>query len=350
MNLLLWLVGGAVIGVGGEQIAHRARRDRPVIGPDGSPIAPPGSRPSRGKRSKRRIALIVFLSLVLVLVAGGLGLWLWASSVFNRIDRVDVGPDLRHGGGQATNYLLVGTDNRAGVAGNRSDTILLLRVQGGGARMLSIPRDLYVKIADTGRRQKINAAYNSSPRNLIRTIKDNLGIPVDRYLEVNFVSFGKLVDAVGGVDIEFAHPAFDLGSGLDVKQTGRVHLNGAQALAYSRSRHYVEIINGRQRPEGGLPDVNRQLRQQAFLRAVLSKAGGTKNPFNLMHIATAMSNGLRIDNEMTLWDGVQLAWDMGGFNPETVKLPVVPSTLSNGAAVLMLQQPAAEAVIAQFRS
>ena len=63
-----------------------------------------------------------------------------------------------------------------------------------------------------------------------------------------------------------------------------------------------------------------------------------------------MADGLRIDNEMTLWDGVQLAWDMGGFNPETVRLPVTPATLSNGAEVLNLQEPAAEAVIAQFRT
>ena len=348
MSYLLWLVGGLVLGIGGEQIFHRVRDPRPEVGPDGAPLEP-GARPRR-KRSKRRIALIVFLSVLLLLVGCGLGMWLWANSVFNRIERVQVGQELRHGGGQATNYLLVGTDDRAGVSGSRSDTILLLRVQGGGARMMSIPRDLYVTIADSGRRQKINAAYNTGASNLIRTIKNNLGIPVDRYLEVNFVSFAKLVDAVGGVDIDFANPAFDLGSGLDVKQAGRVHLNGAQALAYSRSRHYVEIVNGQQRPEGGLPDVNRQLRQQTFLRAVLKKAGSTRNPFKLMRVASAMANGLHIDNEMTLWDGVQLAWDMGGFNPEMVKLPITPATLSNGAQVLNLQQPAAEAAIAQFRT
>ena len=216
--------------------------------------------------------------------------------------------------------------------------------------MLSIPRDLYVKIADSGRQQKINAAYNSGAANLIKTVKGNLGIPVDRYFEVNFVSFGGLVDAVGGVDINFPSPAFDLSSGLDVKSSGLVHLNGAQALAYARSRHYVEVVNGQQRPEGGLPDVNRQLRQQTFLRAVFTKAGNTRNPFELMHIASSMTKGLRIDNKMTLWNAMQLAWDVGGYNPETVKLPVVPSRSSNGADILQLQQPAAEAVIAQFRT
>ncbi len=69
-----------------------------------------------------------------------------------------------------------------------------------------------------------------------------------------------------------------------------------------------------------------------------------------MDIASSTADGLRIDNEMNLWDGVQLAWDMGDFNPETVKLPVTPETLSNGSQILQLQQPAAEAVLAEFRT
>ncbi len=349
MNLLFWLFGGVALGVGGEQVTHRLRSSQPAIGPDGSPGDEPGTDRPRRRRSKGRIALIAFLVFILLLVGGGLGMWLWANRVFNKIERVEVGHQLRHGGGRATNYLLVGTDNRPGVSGNRSDTIMLLRVQGGGARMLSIPRDLYVKISPSGRQQKINAAYNSGASSLVETIKDNLGIPVDRYLEVNFVSFGGLVDSAGGVDIAFANPAFDRNSGLDVKKAGRVHLDGAQALAYSRSRHYVEIVAGKERPEGGLPDVNRQLRQQTFLRAVLNKAGSTHNPFKLVHIASSMSKGLRIDDEMNLRDAFNLAWKMGSFNPETVKLPVTPAKLSNGAEVLQLRQPAAEAVLDQFR-
>jgi anionic cell wall polymer biosynthesis LytR-Cps2A-Psr (LCP) family protein len=162
------------------------------------------------------------------------------------------------------------------------------------------------------------------------------------------VSFGGLVDAVGGVEINFANPAFDRSSGLDVKQAGRVRLNGKEALAYVRSRHYVEIVNGRQQADSG-GDLSREQRQQTFLRAVLSKAGGTRNPFKLTKVASAATKGLRIDNKMTLWDGFHLAWDMGGFNPASVKLPVVPTTLNNGAQVLLLKQPEAELVLASFR-
>ena len=81
--------------------------------------------------------------------------------------------------------------------GQRSDTMLLLRFVDGKAKMMSIPRDLYVPIAETGGSQKINAAYNGGPRRLIQTVQQSLGIPINHYLEVDFVSFAKLVDCAG---------------------------------------------------------------------------------------------------------------------------------------------------------
>src|SRR4029077_3972569 len=100
-------------------------------------------------------------------------------------------------------------DARAAVAGNRSDSMIIMRIAGGKATMMSIPRDLWVTIANSGRQQKINAAFNAGPQNLIHTIDQNLGIPVDRYMEISFDAFGKLVDGMGGVVINFPNPAFD---------------------------------------------------------------------------------------------------------------------------------------------
>ena len=186
------------------------------------------------------------------------------------------------------------------------------------------------------------------PANLIDAVTKNFGIPIDRYIEIDFVSFGGLVDAFGGIDITLANPAFDLASGLHVDQAGVVHLDGAQALAYVRSRHYYEMIDGRPTPEKGLPDVNRTLRQQAFLRAIMAKAGDKRNPFTLMDAAKKMSNGLRIDDDMTMFDAARFAWRMGRLDPETVQLPVVPRTTSGGAAVLDVG-PGADTVLDQFR-
>ena len=207
--------------------------------------------------------------------------------------------------------------------------------------MLSLNRDLWVANPATGENGRLNATYNAGPSNLIQAVTENFGIPINHYIEIDFVSFGGLVDAFGGIDINFAHPAFDLASGLDVKQAGLVHLDGKQALAFVRSRHYAEVIDG----EVVLDltsDLGRVQRQQVFLRAIMKKAGANRNPFTLMKAADNMSNGLRIDDTMTMWEAGRFAWDMGRLDPVSIVLPVTGRTTSGGAAVLDLDQPAAD--------
>lgn len=328
----------------------------PAPAPKPATAAPPPPRPRRGS-GRRWIAAAILVPIVLVV----LGL-LWAAWKFSQIDRVAVGDLLDHGG-SGTNYLIVGSDSREGVdpddpnagaiigegapGGQRSDTILVLRVEGGQSRMLSIPRDLFVTIAETGEQSRINAAYNGGPGRLIQTVRDNLGIPINRYIEVDFVTFAGLVDAVGGVTINFENPATDANSGLNIQQTGPVELDGTQALAYVRSRHYTETIEGRQvtDPTG---DLGRVVRQQAFLRTVLSKAGDSRNPITLIRISNAVAGGLRIDDKMSFFDAVSFAWRMKSLEPESVPLPVEPFTTSGGAAVLRMKDDAT-GVLDEFR-
>ncbi len=293
------------------------------------------------------LALAVF---VLVAAVGG---YLWASSVFDKIEKVDVSAALTEGSG--TNYLLVGADNalgdgeqREGVEGVRSDTIMVLRVDGGTTQMLSLNRDLWVTNPATGREGRLNSTYNQGPENLVRAVTQNFGIPIERYVEIDFGSFSGLVDSFGGIDVHFEHPAFDLASGLDVPEAGLVHLDGAQALAYVRSRHYTEVVDGQHRPEGGLPDVNRTMRQQTFLRALVATGFGNRNPLRLLSAADTVSGGLRIDDDMSMFDAARFAWRMGRLDPQPVLLPVVPRTTSGGAAVLELG-PGADEVLASFR-
>jgi LCP family protein required for cell wall assembly len=351
ISFLIWLVVGLVAGIGIERLVPR----KAGVGPDAQPntAAMPGER-RKPRRSKKRIIGFSALALVVVLLVVTIGGYLWAKSIFDKIEKVDVTAQLGHAS-HGTNYLLVGSDNgrtaadqRQGVQGARSDTIMVLHVEGGHAKMLSLNRDLWVKNPATGSNGRLNATYNSGPANLIQAVTEDFGIPINRYIEIDFVSFGGLVDSFGGIDVNFAHPAFDLASGLDVKQAGLVHLDGTQALAYVRSRHYYEMIDGKPKAEGGLPDVNRVQRQQTFLREIMKKAGAKRNPFTLLKAAKSMSNGLRVDDDMTLWDAGRFAWRMGRLDPETVVLPVVPRTTSGGAAVLDMGQ-GADAVLAQFR-
>src|SRR3546814_14185105 len=121
----------------------------------------------------------------------------------------------------------------------RTDTLFpyttLFRSDGQGSRMLSIPRDLLVTISETGQTTRINAAFNGGPRRLVATLRDQLQLPIPHYLEVDFVAFRDLVDALGGITITFPHPATDHMSGLNVAETGDVRHAGTPALASVRS-------------------------------------------------------------------------------------------------------------------
>lgn len=348
---LVLLVVGVILGVGVERLVGPSDRGDGGVA-DGRSRGS-GRSPSARRRSRKAILGWGVVGLVVVLLVTMVGGYLWANSVFNKIEKVEVSAALSHGG-SGTNYLLVGADNgqdgeatREGVDGARSDTIMVLNVNGSKARMMSLNRDLWVTNPATGEKGRLNATYRQGPANLIKAVTENFGIPIDRYIEIDFTSFGGLVDAYGGIDVDFPHPAFDLASGLHVG-AGRVHLDGDQALAYVRSRHYTEVIDGRNVPQGGLPDVNRTQRQQVFLRAIMGKVGQSKNPLKLMDAANKMSDGLRIDDDMTMTGAARFAWRMGKLNPETVILPVVPRTTSGGAAVLDLG-PGADAILATFR-
>ena len=309
------------------------------------------------RRVGARIALVVLVAFS-VLVAGLFFFGWWQ---FSRVERVDVARALSAGGGKGTNYLIVGSDSRQGisdtspnsgaflgetVSGERTDTIMVLRIEGSKSYLLSIPRDLWVKNPATGEMGRINATYQSGPTALIQAV-EALGIPVQHYMEINFVSFAKLVDAVGGITIDFPYPARDTHSGLDIPKAGPNHLDGTQALAYVRSRYYEQLVDGNWEVDG-TADLGRVQRQRAFLQALMGKVTDTKNPLSLMSVATAMSGGMRIDNKMTYFEALGLGWHLrGGFNPDSLTLPVTPAT-RGGASVLDLQKDEAQPLVAQF--
>lgn len=280
---------------------------------------------------------------------------------YSRLEKVDVGGVLSPGGGGGTNYLIVGSDSREGidpddpnagafigseVTGTRTDTIMVLRVAGGESKLLSIPRDLWVRNAVTGEVGRINSTYQTSPAALIQTVQQSLGIPVHHYLEIGFPSFGSLVDAVGGITVDFEHPARDEMSGLFVEQAGPVTLNGEQALAYVRSRQYQELIDGTWQGDP-TADIGRTERQRDFLTTLLGEVGGSRNPLALARIGQALGGGMRIDDTMSYLDTLRFVWDMKGLTLASVDLPVFGRTTSGGAAVLELEPGAAE-VLAGF--
>lgn len=335
-----------------------------------SPAAPdtPGGRdrgPSRLRpkakwfRPKLRW-IFLYLPLLVILLLGGVLFWGW--NTFNGLYRVELGDALVPATGSAVNYLIVGSDSREGIEGDtpnvgvigtgtevkgrRSDTIIVLRVDGDRAEMMSIPRDLWVTNVATGKKGRINGTYAQGPDNLVRSVTANLGIPINRYIEVDFVSFAGMVDAVGGITINFPHPVIDANSGLKIATAGDNQLDGTQALAYVRSRHYTEEIDGKPVLEP-TADLGRQVRQQNFIRTVLKTVGENRNPLTLAKVGGAAAKGVRVDSEVGFFDLVGLARQLGGANPETLVLPTVGAN-KGGASVLELKNAEALPILAEF--
>lgn len=173
------------------------------------------------------------------------------------------------------NVLVMGLDERPknwnalhGPA--RTDTLILLRTGGGQSRRLSIPRDSYAQIPGY-QAQKINAAYAFGGAALtIRTVEDfmNVGgtkMKVNHMVIVDFTHFPALIDALGGVTVEVKqkciHSTFD-GKTFKLSR-GKHHLNGDQALRYSRVRKNTCNPNE--------DDIARAARQQQVISAMKGK-------------------------------------------------------------------------------
>lgn len=319
--------------------------------------------PPRPRRLRRRILTALAVLGALVVVLAGTGIW-YAWKTYKKIERVAVADVLTPETGPDVNYLIVGTDSRdglaedienrevvvgGGVSGQRSDTLVLMRVGRDGNRMLPIPRDLYVPIVDTKGSERINTAIQGGPDRLIRTVQTSLSLPVHHYVQIDFAGFLELVDAVGGVTIDFDAPAFDDNSGLNIPTAGPHKLDKDMALAYVRSRTYTRIVDGR-RIVDPTADLGRILRQQTFLRAVMSEVGSTRNPITLARIGDAIAANMTMDDALGFADSISLARKLAGLDPETVDLPVSPTRTRGGAEVLVLKQPAATAALDRFRS
>lgn len=314
----------------------------------------------RPKRKRRRWLRWVALLVTIVLLLGALGT-AYAWYLWDDIERVELGGVLAGAASPGTNYLIVGTDSRAGIgadnpnagamldpglAGERTDTVVVLRRSDDGNKIMALPRDLWLPIPGSGE-QRLNTAFAAGPAALVDTVQSSLGLPIDHYLEVDFAGFLSLLDALGGINVEFPNPAFDTRSGLSVDGTGPVHLDSHQALAYVRSRAYTEVINGSQvtDPTG---DIGRVDRQQRFLEATFDKLGSTRNPATLFRVLGSMGGSLRIDDQMSLWHAAGFARSLRGLDAESVVLPTYGFQTSGGASVLGLGD-GAEQALDQFR-
>ncbi|WP_169313139.1 LCP family protein [Acetonema longum] len=218
--------------------------------------------------------------------------------------------DLQEG---KVNILLLGVDKRVNDA-SRSDTIMVATVdiKTKETSLLSVPRDTWVKIP--GRRwDKINHAHMYGGRELVqRTVEELLGIPIDYYVSVDFSGFTRLVDAIGGVDLEvedrmyYTDPYDNLVIDL---QPGMQHLDGGAAIQYVRYRN-----------EDG--DIGRIARQQRFLKAMLDEVTSPAILINLPGIVKEANN--MVETDLSLSDMLGLTKLLKETKDKGVKTDILP--------------------------
>jgi LCP family protein required for cell wall assembly len=289
---------------------------------------------------------------------------------YERLPRVELSGvlDETSSSDEPENYLLVGIDNASDLpAGDsvrigrdptdlRSDTIMILRTDpaSGRAALLSLPRDLYVTLADGMGQGRINLAMQRGGAPLlIRTIADNFGIEINHYVQVDFASFRGLVEAIDGVPVPIPYPARDEETGLDLPEAGCHTLDPVQALAYVRSRHYEEQINGRW-VEDLSSDIGRIARQQDFIRRALRRAidRGARNPGTLDQLIDVGLSGITVDSELTADDIFDVGTRFRSFDPDsltTYALEGTPDTAGAAAILRLVEGPENDAVLSLFR-
>ncbi|MFE5244427.1 MULTISPECIES: LCP family protein [unclassified Streptomyces] len=283
----------------------------------------PRAAPNWGRRIK-----VGVLTLVVVVLAVSIGTYFWADGKLKR--EVDLSKVIdRPSEGDGTNYLIVGSDSREGMTsedkkklhtgsaeGKRTDSMMILHDGSNGPTLISLPRDSNVEIPSfkgsesgkmfegTGRQVKLNAAYaEDGPELLVRTVEFNTGLRIDHYVEIGFGGFAKIVDAIGGVELDIPKAFKDKKSGADF-QAGKQTLNGEQSLAFVRTRYAFAGS-----------DLDRTKNQQKFLAALASQTATPStilNPFKLYPTMGAGLDTLIVDKDMSLWSLGNMFFAMKG--------------------------------------
>ncbi|WP_028400292.1 LCP family protein [Ectobacillus panaciterrae] len=270
-------------------------------------------RNGNNRSKKRRILWFIVFPLILM-IAGGIG---YSSYLYSKAKAVanDAFTELNRGDKSKkrektvqplkdnVSILIMGVDEsekRKKEYGEavRTDALLLATINKSdkSIKLLSIPRDSYVYIPSRKKKDKINHAHVfGGVDSTITTVEDFLDVPIDYYVKFNFESFMKIVNTLGGIDMNVPVAFTEQNSSDQAKaihlEKGYQHLNGEQALALARTRHIDS-------------DYMRGQRQQLVLEAIAKKALSVESVSKLGKlidaVGTNMKTNLTFDDMMAI--------------------------------------------------
>lgn len=235
-------------------------------------------RKEQSSRRRKILKITAILSVSLLICLSVFGIWLVKKAEFaannaytaDGRDKSDLREEQVEPLNDNISILFIGIDDSAARNQSsdniRSDALVLATLNNAdkSIKLVSIPRDTYAYIPDSGREDKITHAYAyNGPRSTIESVEGLLDVPVDYYMTMNFDAFVDVVDALGGIRAEVpydmkekdetdSHNAIELEEGIQ-------QLNGSEALALARTRYYDN-------------DIERGKRQQMILESIMDKA------------------------------------------------------------------------------
>lgn len=263
----------------------------------------------RRKRSYKRVKwLAVILVVILVAVAG-----IIAAKNSRERQFYDNGMETSS---RVMHVMILGVDRREDDVG-RSDTMMVTAVdmEQKKAALLSVPRDTRVKIDGYGY-EKINHAYAYGGHKLSQNAIENLlGVSIDHYILIDTKAFERIIDAIGGIDINvekrmYYEDPWDDNGGLVIDlYPGEQHLDGQKAIQYVRYRD-------------GEGDIGRIGRQQHFIKAVLAKVISPEMLPRLPKLVEEVSSAIKTD--MSLAELLEFANTMKSVHDNGLTAQMVP--------------------------
>lgn len=269
-------------------------------------------RQRRGqRRSYRRIKWLAAILMIIVIVIAGI---IADQQIKN--DSVATEEDF-YTDDKIMHVMILGVDRRADDVG-RSDTIMVTAIDMDKekAALLSVPRDTRVKIDGETGYEKINHAYAYGGHKLTQNaIEKLLGVSIDHYILIDTKAFARIIDAIGGVDIDvekrmYYEDPWDDDGGLVIDlYPGEQHLDGKKAIQYVRYRD-------------GEGDIGRIGRQQKFMKAVLAKVISPDMITRLPKLAEEVSSA--VETDMSLADLLEFANIMKNVHNNGLEAQMVP--------------------------
>ncbi len=298
------------------------------------------------KRSRAKIALISLVAVIVLIVGAVAGDYWYINHLIHHVN-VNVTKKTYN---NSENILLVGSTTRCGlkvqnkayglcsegVTGVNSDVVMILHLNfsTNQVSILSLPRDMFIPNARKDGANKIDAGLYNGPSQLVASIQEDFGIPINHYVELNFDTFADVVNVLGGIKMYFPMEVFDAYSQLYVPHTGCIQLDGTRALQVVRARHLQIRMPGdgtdyRTWPQEALSDLARIRRDHEFLKVLgdAVKAKGIANPLTDQRLVTAVARYLTVDQGLTAGALLSLAEHFHNVSVGTVPELTVPVVL-----------------------